>query len=45
MRTRTLPPVATRPWTPFWVAVGIPSAGLYAGMVVNALVLKVLNPF
>jgi hypothetical protein len=45
LRTRTLAPVATRPWTPFWVAVGIPSVGLYAGMVVNAFVLKALNPF
>jgi hypothetical protein len=45
VRTRTLAHVATRPWTPFWVAVGIPSAGLYAGMVVNAFVLKALNPF
>jgi hypothetical protein len=45
LRTRTLTPVATRPWTPFWVAVGIPSVGLYAGMVVNAFVLKALNPF
>ena len=45
VRTRTLAPVATRPWTPFWVAVGIPSVGLYAGMVVNAFVLKALNPF
>lgn len=49
LRTRTVAPVATgrpaRPWTPFWVAVGIPSAGLYAGMVVTAFVLKVLDPF
>jgi hypothetical protein len=45
LRTRTLAPVATRPWAPFWVAVGIPTVGLYAGMVVNSFVLKALNPF
>lgn len=46
LRTRTVAPVATRrPWTPLWVAVGIPSVGLYAGMVVTAFVLKVLDPF